>query len=59
MTKQIITIAIACSRKDCPEELPDSCLECKYFKKSATTDLIEVLDDYRDKQELPPEEDEE
>lgn len=59
MTKQILTIAITCDKKDCPEDMPESCLHCKHFgKKNTTVDIIEVLDDYRHKDELPPPEDE-
>jgi len=57
MIKQLLTIAISCDQT-CPEEIPGSCLECKLFKKK-NVDIVEVLDDYRHKDELPPTHDEE
>jgi len=59
MIKQILTIAITCDN-ECPEEMPESCLHCKNFKKKQLdVDIIEVLDDFRHKDELPPKEDDE
>lgn len=53
MTKQILTIAISCN-EDCPNTIPDTCLTCDKCKKT-DIDVIEVLDDTRHSDELPPE----